>query len=327
MSVITARAADRRFEVLRRTVRQFKRDEISDRAAGLTYFGILAIFPGLLALVSIMGLIGQHNAQRVLDNLTNVVPSGVNTFLHSVVQQVQGRAGAASVAAIAGILVALWSASSYVAAFTRAANAIYGLGEGRPVWRTLPVRIGVTVALTIMLVASMVIIVVTGPVANQVGHALGIGHGAVTAWSIAKWPVLLLFVVLMLSLLYWACPNVKQGRPRLASPGSAIAVAVWLVASGLFALYVAFSGSYNKTYGSFAAVIIFLVWLWLSNVAVLFGLEFDAERQRQHLLEAGFPDDVQPFVQPRDTRKLDEQQLQQVDEAEQIRRATTYADY
>ena len=170
----------------------------------------------------------------------------------------------------------------------RASNAIYGVTEGRPITRTVPVRAGVTVTMTIMLVISVLIIVVTGPVARHVGDALGIGDAAVLAWSIAKWPVLLVVVWLMFSLLYWACPNVKQsGRPGI-TPGAAIAIGLWLVCSGLFALYVSFSGSYNKTYGSLATVIIFLVWLWISNIALLMGLEFDAERQRERLMQAGF---------------------------------------
>jgi len=197
------------------------------------------------------------------------------------------------------------------------------MGEGRPIWQTIPVRIGVTLAVTVMLVASVVIVVVTGPVAQRVGHTLGIGNGGVLAWNIAKWPVLLLMVCMMFSLLYWACPNVKQPRARWITPGGALAVVIWLVASGLFAVYVAFSGSYNKTYGSLATVIIFLVWLWISNIAILLGMEFDAERQRERLVQAGLPEDLEPFVDVRDTRKLDEPERRRVARAEHIRRTRT----
>jgi membrane protein len=307
--------------ILRRSGKQFKRHDLGDRAAALTYFGVLAIFPGMLVLVSIFGLLGHSTTQGFLDNLQEIAPSGVNSFLRSVVSQVQGRATTASVAAIVGIVIALWSASGYVAAFMRASNAIYNVTEGRPITRTAPVRVGVTVAMTVMLVISVLIIVVTGPVARQVGDALGIGDAAVLAWGIAKWPVLLVVVWLMFSLLYWACPNVKQTGRRWITPGAAIAIGLWLVCSGLFALYVSFSGSYNKTYGSLATVIIFLVWLWISNIALLMGLEFDAERKREQLMQAGLPPDLEPFVEVRDTRKMDEPERRRIGAGYRPRRA------
>jgi membrane protein len=307
--------------ILRRSIQQFKHDDVTDRAAALTYFGVLAIFPGLLVLVSIMGLIGRSNVQSLLNNLQQVAPGGVSTFLRTVLEQVQGRAGAATIGAIVGVIIALWSASGYIAAFMRASNAIYDVDEGRPIWRTAPVRLGVTVTVVVMLVACSLIVVITGSVARQVGHALGLGNGLVLAWQIVKWPVLLVLVSLMFSLLYWACPNVKQPKFRWITPGGALAVVIWLAASALFALYVSFSSSYNKTYGSLAAIIIFLVWLWITNIAILLGVEFDAESQRQRLVEAGMPERVEPFVDLRDTAKLDDAEKERVAEAERVRRA------
>src|SRR5205807_1056372 len=212
--------------------------------------------------------------------LGQVAPGGVRTFLTNVVTQVQGKAGAAGVAGIIGIVVALWSASGYVAAFMRASNAIYDVDEGRPVWKTGPVRLFTTLALVVMLVIAAAIVVLTGPIANQVGTAFGIGRAAVLIWDIAKWPVLVIIVSVMYSLLYKASPNVRQPAFRWISAGGILAVILWLIASGLFAVYVSFSGSYNKTYGSLATVIIFLVWLWISNIAILLGAEFNAETQR-----------------------------------------------
>ena len=307
--------------ILVRSLKEFKRDEITDRAAALTYYGVLAIFPAVLVLISILGLVGESTTQKVLDNIHQVAPGGVNSFMRTVIEQVQGRSGAASVGAIVGLLLALWSASGYVAAFMRASNAIYDVDEGRPVWKTAPVRFGVTLLLVIMLVASAVMVVVTGPVARQVGHALGIGNTAVTVWNIAKWPVVLVVVSLMFTLLYWACPNVKQPRFRWITPGGVLAVIIWLIASGLFAVYVAFSGSYNKTYGTVATVIIFLVWLWITNIAILLGAEFDAETLRQRAIEGGMPPDVEPYMQLRDTRKLDDAQTKRADEADRARQA------
>jgi membrane protein len=308
--------------ILVRSVQQFQADDVTDRAAALTYYGVLAIFPAVLVLISILGLVGKSTTQKVLDNLHQVAPGGVNSFLRTVIEQVQGRSGAASIGAIVGLLLALWSASGYVGAFMRASNAIYDVAEGRPIWKTAPVRFGVTLLLVIMLVASAVMVVVTGPVASQVGHALGIGDSAVTVWNIAKWPVLLVVVSLMFSLLYWACPNVKQPGFRWITPGGVLAVIVWLIASGLFAVYVAFSGSYNKTYGTVATVIIFLVWLWITNIAILLGAEFNAEIQRQRAIEGGLPADVEPYLELRDTRKLDDAQTRQAEAADRARNAT-----
>ncbi len=301
--------------ILKRSVQQIKHDDVTDRAAALTYFGVLALFPGLLVLVSILGFLGHDATTKLVNNVGQISPGGVKSFLNSIISQTQGKKTSAGIAAIAGIVIATWSASGYVAAFMRAMNAIYDVDEGRPIWKTAPVRLGVTVTVMIMLVLSAVIVVVTGSIASQVGQALGVGHTAVLAWDIAKWPVLLILVSLTISLLYWACPNVEQPGFRWITGGGIVAVVVWLIASGAFAVYVSFSGSYNKTYGSLATVIVFLVWLWITNIALLLGAEFNAETAHQRSLDAGVPEDVEPFVQVRDSRKLPE------DEKERLARA------
>ncbi|MDT4925552.1 MAG: rane protein [Pseudonocardiales bacterium] len=313
-------------EVLKRSVKQFKHDDITDRAAALTYYGVLAIFPGVLVLVSILGLLGKSTTQKVLDNVKQLAPGSVSDFLRSIIEQVQGKTGAASIAAVVGIVIALWSASGYVAGFMRASNAIYDVDEGRPIWKTASVRLGVTLILVVMLVVSAFMVVVSGPIATQVGKAFGIGDTALLVWNIAKWPVLLVIVSMMFSLLYKASPNVKQPGMRWITPGGVIAVIVWLIASGLFAVYVSFSGSYNKTYGSLATVIVFLVWLWITNIAILLGAEFNAETQRQRAIQAGMPADLEPFAELRDTRKLDAPDKRQAEEADRVRRATMSAD-
>ena len=308
--------------VLKRSVREFKHDDVSDRAAALTYFGVLALFPGMLVVVAVLGLLGKSTTNKMLNNISQIAPGGVHDFLNSVVTQVQGRAGAAGLAGIVGLLIALWSASAYVAAFMRAANTIYDVDEGRPIWVTAPVRLITTLALVVMLLVSAAIVVLTGPIAEKVGSAVGLGHTAVLVWDVAKWPVLLVLVSLMIALLYYVSPNLKQPRFRWITPGGLIAVAIWVLGSGLFALYVSFAGSYNKTYGSLATVIVFLVWLWISNIAILFGAEFNAEMQRQRAIEAGLPEDVEPFAELRDTRKLDEREKERVAEAARIRQRT-----
>lgn len=287
----------------KRSVKEFQEDNLQDWAAALTYYGILSIFPGLLVLVSMLGLLGRSATQPVITGLTKAAPGSVRQIVLNALVHLQHSHAAAGILAAVGIVVGLRSASSYVAGFMRASNAIYDVPEGRPFWKTMPIRFAVTLAMLVLLVASAVIVVVTGGLAAKVGHALGIGPAAVIAWEIAKWPVLLLIVSIMFAILYWASPNAKQGF-RLISPGSVLAVTLWLIASGLFALYVAHFGSYNKVYGSLASVIIFLVWMWVSNIAVLVGAEFNAELERGRAIAAGLPPDSEPFTELRDTRKL-----------------------
>jgi membrane protein len=298
--------------VLRRSVREFRDDNIPDWAAALTYYGVLALFPALLVLVSALGLLGESGARTLLDNVGQITPGAVRDFLAGVIKNAQQQPTVAGIGAVFGLMMSLWSASAYIAAFMRATNAIYEVGEGRPIWKTAPMRVAVTVAVMLMLLASAMIVLVTGRVADQAGKALGIGNAAVTAWDIAKWPVLVLLVSLMVALLYWTCPNVRHPRFRWITPGSLLAVLIWLVASGAFALYVANFSSYNKTYGSVAGVIIFLVWLWISNMAVLLGAEFDAELDRQRAINGGIPED-EAFSVPRDTRKLDPEDTQRAE--------------
>ena len=287
----------------RRTVSEFKNDFLQDRAAALTYYSVQAIFPGILVLVSLLGLFGKSATQSLVTNLANAVPSTARTILLDAVNRLQHGHSAAGVVAIIGILLALWSTSSYVAAFMRAANAIYDVPEGRPAWKTLPLRLGVTLLLMVLLVASAIIVVVTGSLARHVGQVLGIGSAAVTTWDIAKWPVLVIMVCLIVAVLYWASPNAKQGV-RSIIPGATIAIGVWLAASGLFAVYVANFGHYNKVYGSIATMIIFLIWLWLTNTAILLGAEFNSELERGRAIATGTPPDTEPFMELRDTRKL-----------------------
>jgi membrane protein len=299
--------------VLRRTVKEFKDDNLTDWAAALTYYSVLAIFPALLALVSVLGLIGPSATQPLIDNLGAVAPGPAKQIVTSAVQNLQRNGGAAGVLFIIGIAGALWSASGYVAAFMRASNAIYEVGEGRPIWKTLPTRVLTTVVLLVMLAAVTIAVTLTGGLAQQLGKLLGIGDAAVTVWDIAKWPVILAVVITMFAILYWAAPNVKHPRFRWISPGGIVGVLLWIVASAAFAFYVASFASYNKTYGALGGVIVFLVWLWISNIAILLGAEFNAELERGRQIEAGHPADREPFLEPRDTRKLGEDERRELE--------------
>jgi membrane protein len=286
--------------VLKRTFAEFKDDNLTDWAAALTYYGVLSIFPALLVLVSILGVIGDSATQPLIDNLGAVAPGPAQEIFTSAIRNLQSSQGAAGVLVIVGLATALWSASGYIAAFMRASNAIYDVEEGRPIYKTLPVRVGLTVVLLVLLAISAVGVVATGGLAQKIGDVIGLGSTALDVWAIAKWPVLLLIVSFMFALLYWAAPNVKASGFRWISPGGLLAVLGWLVASGAFALYVANFASYNKTYGALGGVIIFLVWLWLSNIMVLLGAEFNAELERGKAIEEGMPEDREPYVEQRD---------------------------
>src|ERR671925_80646 len=253
--------------VLKRTVAEFKDDNLTDWAAALTYYGILSIFPALLVLVSILGVIGDSATQPLIDNLGAVAPGSAQEIFTSAIKNLQKSQGAAGILVIVGLAGALWSASGYVAAFMRASNVIYDVAEWRPIYKTLPVRVILTLVLLVLLAVSAVGVVATGGLAEKIGDLIGVGGTAIDVWDIAKWPVLLLVVSFMFALLYWAAPNVKPTGFRWISPGG---------------------------------VIIFLVWLWLSNIVVLLGAEFNAELERGRAIEAGMrPKDKEPYVEPR----------------------------
>ena len=295
--------------VLKRTVTEFREDNLTDWAAALTYYSVLAIFPALIVLVSILGLVGDSATQPLIDNLGTVAPGPAKDIFTSALENLQGDQGAAGVLFVVGLVGALWSASGYVGAFMRASNAIYDIDEGRPVWKTLPVRVSLTLVLLTLLAISTIAVVLTGGIAEKFGDLVGLGSTAVDVWDIAKWPVLLVVVSFMFALLYWAAPNVKHPGFRWISPGGVLAVVAWLIASGAFGLFVSNFGSYNKTYGALGGVVVFLVWLWISNIVILLGAEFNAELERQRAIEGGMePPDKEPFVEPRDTRKIEHQE-------------------
>jgi membrane protein len=286
--------------VLKRTVSEFREDNLTDWAAALTYYGILSIFPALIVLVSILGLVGTSATQPLLDNVGAFAPGPATDIVTNAIRGLEESQGAAGILFVAGLAGALWSASGYIAAFMRASNVIWDVEEGRPIWKTLPLRIGITLVVVVLLAVSAIAVVVTGPLADKVGELVGLGSAAVTAWDIAKWPVLFVVVALIFALLYYASPNVRHPGFRWLTPGGVLAVLVWLLASAAFALYVANFGSYNKTYGSLGAVVIFLVWLWISNVALLLGAEMNAELARGRAIEGGHPEEEEPFLEPRD---------------------------
>jgi membrane protein len=291
---------------LRRTISEFREDNLTDWAAALTYYAVLSIFPALIALVSILGLAGNAGTITTLtDIVSDIGPKSAADTFKGPIETVINSKGGAGAALVISLAVALWTASGYVGAFTRASNTIYEVDEGRPFWRLRPLQMLLTLTCVLLLALVLIALVLTGPLAESVGKAVGIDDTAVTIWQFAKWPALLAVVITIFALLYYWAPNVKQPRFRWITPGSIAAVALWIVASAGFALYVANFGSYNKTYGSLAGVIVFLVWLWISNLAVLLGAELNAEVERSRELEAGLPAEREIQLPPRAEPKAD----------------------
>src|SRR4051794_23382652 len=277
------------FATLKRTAIEFSEDNLTDWAAALTYYGLLSLLPALIALVSLVGLFGdpQSTTQTITDIVTKIGPqSGAQTF-SGPIESITSNQSAAGIALVAGLFVALWSASGYVGAFMRASNIIYETPEGRPIWKLRPLQMLVTLVMVILMAVVALGLVLTGPIVDAVAKPIGLSSTAITVWNIAKWPVLAALFITMISLLYYASPNVKLRGFKWVTPGSIFALVIWILASAAFAFYVANFGSYNKTYGTLGGVIVLLMWFWITNLAILFGHQLNAERERSIELGEG----------------------------------------
>lgn len=304
--------------IARKTLREFTKDKCPDLAAALTYYSVLSIFPAMLALVSLLGLFGdaQKTTSALLDIVQGIAPGETVKTIRPVVEDLAGSS-AAGFTFILGLLTALWSASGYVGAFGRAMNRVYETDEGRPFLKLRGTMLGVTVVNLLIVVVLAAMLVLSGPVAESVGNIIGLGGTFLAVWNIAKWPVMLVLIIVAIAILYYATPNVKQPKFRWLSMGSAIALVVFLLASLAFGFYVAYSNSYNKTYGAIGGVIVALLWLWILNMSLLFGAEFDAETERGRQLQAGIEAEETIQLPPRDTKQSDKLQAK---EEEEIRR-------
>jgi membrane protein len=285
---------------LKRTFKEFQDDNLADWAAALTYYGLLALFPALIALVSIVGLV--MDPVTLTDALSDMIQdlgpeSAVETF-QGPINTIAGSDRTGVVLLVFGVVVALFSASGYVGAFGRASNDIYEVEEGRPVYKLRPLQMLITLGMVLLLALVLLALVVSGPIARSVGEALGVGDTGLTIWNVAKWPVLLAVVLFMIAVLYYTAPNAKLPKFQWVSPGSLLAVATWILASALFALYVANFGSYNKTYGTLGGIVTLLIWMWLTNIAILFGAELNSELERSRELAAGTPGAEQELQLP-----------------------------
>ena len=306
--------------IVKRAFKEFSQDECLDLAAGLTYYAVLALFPAMLAVISLLGLIGQdqQGTDALMGVIREVAPNAADTLQGVVAQLTQSNA--AGFTLVVGLLGALWSASGYVGAFGRAMNRIYEIDEGRPFYKLRPVMLLITLIAVLLAALVSVALVVSGPVARSIGSAIGVGDTAVTVWNIIKWPAILAIVVLVVAILYFATPNVKQPKFRWISIGAGIAVVVWILASVGFGFYVANFSSYNKTYGSLAGVIVFLLWLWITNLALLFGAEIDSEIERGRQLQGGIRAEEELQLPPRDTKASDKLAAKEREDMEEARR-------
>jgi membrane protein len=295
--------------VLRKTAREFTNDQCTDLAAALTYYAVLSVFPALLVMVSLLGVVGDgaHTTNALLDAAASLVPASALDILRQPLKQLVENRSAGS-ALVLSILAALWSASGYIGAFGRAMNRVYGIVEGRPFWKLRPLQLLLTTAALILAAAIAFMLATSGTLTRVIGRVLGLGEGAQLAWSIAKWPLILLLVTLVVAILYYVTPNVQQPRFRWLSIGAAVAILVWALASVGFGFYVSDFGSYDTTYGALGGVIVFLLWLWITNVALLFGAELDAELERGRQLQAGIAAERELQLPPKDTREVDKKE-------------------
>ncbi|HEX6752630.1 MAG TPA: YihY/virulence factor BrkB family protein [Solirubrobacterales bacterium] len=300
------------FATLKRTLEEFKEDNLADWAAALTYYGLLSLFPALIAMVSLIGLFGdpQSTTESLTEIISSIGPGSAAETFSGPIESLTENRGTAGFTFVLGLAVALWSASGYVGAFTRASNVIYETPEGRPFWKLRPLQIAVTLTMVIGLALIALSLVLTGPVVEAVAEPLGIGSTAVDVWNLAKWPLLLCAFLLMLAVLYYASPNVKLRGFRWVTLGSLVAVVIWAIASALFGLYVANFGSYDKTYGTLGGLIALLVWFWITNLAILFGHQLNAERERSLEIEEGTPRaereiQLEPRDEPKDKRRVE----------------------
>jgi membrane protein len=279
------------FATVKRTVTEFMEDGLTDWAAALTYYGLLALFPALIAFVGIVGLVADPAGatRTITDIVTQIGPSSAADTFSGPIQSITSSSGTSGILAVVGFLVALWAASGYVGAFIRASNIIYETPEGRPFWKLRPLQLAITLVTLVLAAITLLALILSGPLAEAVGSAIGLSDAAVTAYQIAKWPILALLVITIFSILFYASPNAKLRGFRWVTLGSVVALVIWVIASAGFAFYVANFGSYDKTYGTLGGVVVLLVWMWITNVAILIGHELNAERERSLELDEGVP--------------------------------------
>lgn len=301
--------------ILTRTWHEFRINQVYDIAAALTYYAVLATFPAILATLALLGIFGS--AEAVTNDVLRVIEelggSSVIDPLREAIEQLLNASHAAS-AFIVGLVGALWATSGFVGAFGRGLNRIYGVEEGRPFWRKRPVMIGISAILLVLATISGFAIVLTGPIAESAARVLGLDEGVVFWWDLGKLPVLAAIAIFVIALLYWAAPNVKRRNLRWFSVGAVAALLSWMIATVVFGSYALGFGSYERTYGVLGGAVAFLLWLWLSNLAMVFGAVLDTEVERARQLRAGIAAEDQVQLPLRDDRMIDKNSAQRAND-------------
>ncbi|SLK13141.1 YihY/virulence factor BrkB family protein [Arthrobacter sp. P2b] len=298
--------------IAKKTLREFNKDQCPDLAAALTYYAVLSLFPAILALVSLIGIFGdpQKTTDALLQIVRGFAPAETVNTVSGTVSEL-ANAPAAGFTLVIGLATALWSASGYVGAFGRAMNRVYEVDEGRAFIKLRGTMLAVTLLAIVIIALLAGMLVLSGPVSEAVGGLIGLSGVFLTVWNIAKWPVMVALIIVIIAVLYYATPNVKQPKFKWMSMGSGIALFVFLLASLGFGFYVGNFGNYNKTYGALGGVIVMLLWLWILNMSLLFGAEFDAEMERGRQLQAGIEAEETIQLPPRDTKKSEKLQKQE----------------
>jgi membrane protein len=271
---------ERWWGLLYRAGNRFLDHNLVDWGGALTFYLVLSLIPTVVILIALLGVIGSSVTQPVLENLSELSPGAPRTVVQDGVSELTSNRGTAGVALLIGLAATVWTASSYVGSFLRGVNVIAEVHERTPFWKRRPLQMGITVGLILGLAVCSLAVVITGPLARDVAHALGLDD-LVDLWDLLKWPLVVVVVMVLFALLYWSAPPFRAHGFRLLTAGSIVAGLIWGLASAGFGIYVANFDSYNKTYGSLAGVVIFFVWLWLSNMALLYGAELNAELDRE----------------------------------------------
>jgi len=278
-------------DTLVRTAKEFKRDKLNHWGAALTYYAVLSLFPAILVLVSLVGLFADpvRVTKILMDTVAQLGPDTAARTFQGPIHSITASRGTAGVMFVVGVLSALWAASGYVSAFADASNSIYEVEEGRPFWKLKPLQLAVTFVLILLAALVALALVLSGPIVGALGGSLGISDTALSVWRLAKWPILIGLVLVIFGALYYTGPNARVSGVRWVTGGAVLALVMWLVASVALALYVSNFGSYNKTYGTLGGVVVFLLWLWITNMAILLGAEFNAETERAKQIHTGVP--------------------------------------
>lgn len=279
--------------IIKRTLRSFYDDQMTHHAAALTYYGLMSLFPALLLAISLLGLFGQYPAtyDAIMGYLREVAPRSVLVPLDSSLRSALQSKDTAATAVAISVLVALYGTTGVLEAARRALNVVFEVKGGRSFLRRKVIDVASTFVLGALVIVSLVMVLVGGGFAEDLLGFLGLGSSAAQAWNIARWPGALAVAMLVFALIYYVTPDVQQRAFRWVTPGAAVGVLLWLVVSFGFSTYVSHFADVNAVYGAFAGAIVLVAWLWLTNVALLFGAELNAEIERENELAEGVPDE------------------------------------